>query len=47
MRVQYKIAFTGSHRLKLYAKAAAGGHVDASYALTRSGSAGLGVQYTW
>jgi hypothetical protein len=47
LRVQYKLALAGSHRLKLYAKLAAGAHVDASYELTRSGSAGLGAQYTW
>jgi hypothetical protein len=47
LRVQYKLALASSHRLKLYAKLAAGSHVDASYELTRSGSAGLGAQYTW
>ena len=47
LRVQYKLALGGSHRLKLFAKLAAGAHVDASYAATRSGSAGLGAQYTW
>lgn len=47
LRVQYKIALAGAHRLKLHARVAAGSHVDASYALTRSGSAGFGVQYTW
>lgn len=45
--VQYKLALAGSNRIKLYAKLAAGSHVDASYDLTRSGSAGLGAQYTW
>jgi hypothetical protein len=47
VRVQYKLALGGAHRLKIYAKLAAGSHVDASYELTRSGSGGLGAQYTW
>lgn len=47
LRVQYKLALAGSHRLKLHAKLAVGSHIDASYQLTRSGSAGLGAQYTW
>jgi hypothetical protein len=47
LRVQYKLVLAGSHRLKPYAKLAAGTHVDASYQLTRSASVGLGAQYTW
>src|SRR5215510_12939864 len=39
LRVQYKLAFAGSRRLKLYAKLAAGSHIDENYQLTRSGSA--------
>jgi hypothetical protein len=47
LRVQYKLALAGAHRLKLYTKLATGAHIDANYDLTRSGSAALGVQYTW
>lgn len=47
LRVQYKLALAGSHRLKFHAKLAIGSHINENYQLTRSGSAGLGAQYSW
>ncbi|HEX7838879.1 MAG TPA: hypothetical protein VF469_15485 [Kofleriaceae bacterium] len=47
LRVQYKLALAGSHRLKLHAKLAVGSHLDDDQKLTRSGSAALGAQYSW
>ena len=47
VRVQYKLALAGSHRLKIYTKLAGTSHTTTNAEFMRSGSLGLGAQYTW
>jgi hypothetical protein len=47
LRLQYKLAFDGDRRLKLWAKLMATRDVDQMNAATAAGSVSLGTQYTW
>jgi hypothetical protein len=47
LRVQYKLAFDGDRRLKLWAKLVGSRDVDQMGTTTKAGAASLGAQYTW
>ena len=47
LRLQYKLAFDGDHRLKLWAKLTGSHDVDQMNATTEAGSVSIGAQYTW
>ena len=47
LRIQYKLAFDGDRRLKLWAKLTGSRDVDQMNATTEAGSISLGAQYTW
>lgn len=47
LRIQYKLAFAGDQRLKLWAKLTGSRDVDQMNAMTEAGSISLGAQYTW
>lgn len=47
LRLQYKLAFDGDRRLKLWAKLTGSHDVDQMNATTEAGSVSLGAQYTW
>jgi hypothetical protein len=47
LRLQYKLAFDGDRRLKLWAKLTGSHDVDQMNATSEAGSISLGAQYTW
>jgi hypothetical protein len=47
LRIQYKLAFDGDRRLKLWAKLVGSRDVDQMNATTKAGAASLGAQYMW
>lgn len=47
LRLQYKLAFDGDRRLKLWAKLVGSRDVDQMSTATKAGALSLGAQYTW
>ena len=47
LSIEYRLALAGKRRLSLHARLGGQSHADASYAFTRSGSLGLGTEYSW
>jgi hypothetical protein len=47
LSVEYQVSLAGKRRLSLHARLGGQSHADKSYQFTRSGSLGLGAQYSW
>jgi hypothetical protein len=47
LRIQYKLAFDGDRRLKLWGKLTGSRDVDQAHATSKAGSVALGMQYAW